>query len=72
MNDPAILLERHMLKHGKSQRQLAHEAGIAEADLSRYLRGRTPSVENAFAIERATRGEVPAKAWVNGNGKRKG
>jgi len=63
--DPVALLARHLEKHKKSQSDLAKQAGIAEAHVSRYLaRLRRPDMENAIRLERATGGEVPALAWA--------
>ncbi len=63
--DGPALIERHLAKHDKSQRELAKEAGIAESHVSRYRRGlRTPGIEKAMALERATNGEVPAESWA--------
>ena len=44
---------------------LAQEAGITNSYLSDLKHGRrSPSLEVAFAIERATGGEVPVASWA--------
>ena len=44
---------------------LAQAVGISASYLSDIKKGnRVPSLRVAFAIERATEGKVPARAWV--------
>lgn len=64
--DGADLLLRHLKKRKLTQAAFARKAGITEAQISRLLsRQRGPSNDTAHAIEAATGGKVPAKAWVS-------
>lgn len=64
--DAADLLWRHIKKKKLTQAAFARLAGLTEAQVSRLLsRKRRPSNDTAHAIEAATDGDVPAKAWVS-------
>lgn len=50
---------------GATQTELSAETGIPQALLSKYVVGRQrPHIDNAVAIERATKGKVPVEQWV--------
>lgn len=50
---------------GKSQRHWAAALNVSEAYLSSLASGRkTPSLDVAVRIERATDGAVPASSWI--------
>lgn len=64
--DAADLLWRYIKRNKLTQAALARKAGITEAQVSRLLsRKRRPSNDTAHAIDAATDGDVPAKAWVS-------
>jgi transcriptional regulator with XRE-family HTH domain len=64
--DAADLLFRHLKRKKLTQAAFARLAGITEAQVSRLLsKKRRPSNDTAHAIDAATGGEVPAKAWVS-------
>jgi DNA-binding transcriptional regulator YdaS (Cro superfamily) len=47
-----------------TRREVADRLGLAETSLNRLCRGvRRPSIEVAFAIEKLTKGKVPAAYW---------
>ncbi len=49
---------------GMTRREVADRLGLAETSLNRLCRGvRRPSIEVAFAIEKLTKGKVPAAYW---------
>ncbi|WP_434612117.1 helix-turn-helix transcriptional regulator [Tabrizicola sp. M-4] len=59
-------LGTHISETGKSQAALAKDLGISRSHMSELVSGaKKPSLELAFAIERATGGAVPASAWVD-------
>jgi hypothetical protein len=47
-----------------TQDRLSQLTGIDQALISKYVRGvQRPQLDNAFAIEDATKGAVPARTW---------
>jgi transcriptional regulator with XRE-family HTH domain len=49
---------------GMTRREVAERLGLAETSLNRLCRGdRRPGFELAFAIEKMTKGKVPAAFW---------
>jgi len=59
-------LHQYLQKNGLSQREFARKIGIHPSAMSRLLSNLTkPDVDLVFAIERATKGAVPAKSWVS-------
>lgn len=71
-------LGAYLRKHGIEQGEFARLSGLPQPMISMWLSGkRSPGLESAFAIEKATGGEVPASAWVglaakpNGSKRRK-
>ena len=53
---------------GKIKLEFAERIGVSPAYLSQMLWWwRRPSLELAVRIERATNGEVPCSAWVDGD-----
>lgn len=50
---------------GAKARTVARAVGLSDAEFSKIRRGRRlPTLEQAFAIERATDGAVPAASWI--------
>jgi transcriptional regulator with XRE-family HTH domain len=50
-----------------SQAQFARLTGTREGQVSAWVRGtRKPSLAEAFRLEKATGGAIPAASWVNG------
>ena len=46
---------------------LARKLGVSPAQVSEWMHGkRRPGIDNAYAIEEATEGEVPVSAWRKG------
>jgi DNA-binding transcriptional regulator YdaS (Cro superfamily) len=49
---------------GKTRREVAEHLGLAETSLNRLCNGaRRPGIELAFAIEKLTKGKIPAEFW---------
>lgn len=62
---PMTKLRTYLLSSGKKQSALASEIGVSKGYLSYLARGlKSPGLDTAFAIERATEGAVPASSWV--------
>jgi len=60
-----VQLKRYIKKLDIDQKKFADAADIAPDFLSHLLRGRKrPSLDTAFRIEEASRGEVDAKLWT--------
>lgn len=60
------ILQTYLSESGLRQADLAQMVGVRQTTISRLARGiLTPSLDLAFAIERATKGAVPAAAWVS-------
>lgn len=58
-------LALYLARSGLRQADLAERVGVQQGTISRLASGLlTPSLDLAFAIERATDGAVPASAWV--------
>lgn len=53
-----------MRKEGLTQVRAADVLGIAQAEVSMYLNGRTPSLERALRFEKATGGAIRPMDWV--------
>lgn len=61
----ATPLGAYLAKHGIEQHEFARSSGLPAPLISMWLSGkRSPGLDSAFAIERATGGEVPATAWL--------
>ncbi|WP_299945299.1 helix-turn-helix transcriptional regulator [uncultured Ruegeria sp.] len=59
------VLANHLAAENISQRDFAVLVESHQSIISRIINGRLrPSLEMAFAIERATNGAVPASHWV--------
>jgi transcriptional regulator with XRE-family HTH domain len=59
-------LKRYLRRTGLSQRQFAIITESQEGQVSAWVRGlRRPSLDEAFRLEAATKGAVPASAWTN-------
>ncbi|MBV7408184.1 helix-turn-helix transcriptional regulator [Maritimibacter sp. DP1N21-5] len=59
------MLTEFFKRSGMTRTAMAEALGIGRAYLSLLENGRKrPSLELAFAIERATNGEVPASSWI--------
>ncbi len=59
-------LKAYLQAKGLLQSQFAKDNGISEGYLSELVSGdKTPGLKVAFAIERATKGAVPAKSWLS-------
>lgn len=60
------LLEKHLADTNTSQSELARKAGLAPSAINKLLKGTrtTPDLATAMAIEDASGGAVPAKAWL--------
>ena len=64
---PAMKFADWFAKSGKSQAQVARDAGVTPQCINQILLGLSrPSLTVAFAIEKATGGKVRAVEWVNG------
>ena len=62
-------LAAHITATGQSQAALASDLGISRSHMSELVSGaKKPSLDLAFAIERATGGAVPASSWVDQEG----
>lgn len=62
-NGPAKL-KAYLGRSGISQAALAKKAGVSEALVSMLLLGRRNAGISAAAIEKATKGAVPATSWL--------
>jgi DNA-binding transcriptional regulator YdaS (Cro superfamily) len=63
--DDMTKLQEHLKSNRISIRDFAARIGVHDSVLSRFSRGLArPSLDTAFAIERATNGAVPASSWV--------
>lgn len=61
----ATLLARYLDSEGITQTEFARSAGIPTPMICQWLSGkRRPGLKNAFAIERATNGAIPASYWT--------
>lgn len=61
----STLLGRYLRKHEESERSFAERVKTAPSVVHRWAAGdRMPETRFAFAIERATHGEVPASYWA--------
>ncbi len=50
---------------GRTREQVAKALGVTKASLDRYCRGeRTPTLGAVLAIEKITRGAIPARSWL--------
>jgi transcriptional regulator with XRE-family HTH domain len=59
------MLAKYLREKGQSQRAFERALDLQPGMLSGYLSGnRRPGLDTAFAIERATNGEVPASSWA--------
>jgi len=59
-------LDHHLKQKNVSRRDFARLINVHESVLSRFCNGLArPALDTAFAIERATDGEVPASSWVS-------
>lgn len=48
-----------------TQEEFAEKSGVPQPLVSRYVTGKgRPHLENALAIEKATDGQVPVRAWT--------
>jgi len=75
MSDPIAALRSYLRSRDEKPSAFAVRAEINESTLFHILSGRrSPGLEKALAIERATGGKVPASAWVtsspSGRGRR--
>jgi transcriptional regulator with XRE-family HTH domain len=58
-------LARYLADKGVTQADLCRLSGIQPPMISEYVNGnRRPGLDAAFAIEKATGGEVPASYWL--------
>lgn len=58
-------LATYLESTGISQNEFARRIGTSGAAVCRWVSGkRTPTAQWAFAIERATKGKVPMRAWA--------
>ena len=61
------MLHHFITQNGTTQAKLAEAIGVSRGYMSELVGGtKTPSLETAFAIERATNGAVPAYSWIEG------
>lgn len=59
-------LAKYIAAGGIRQNELAKRLKLHPSVISRFLNGvARPSLDTAFAIERATNGAVPAESWVS-------
>lgn len=59
------LLQAYIAASGTKQSALAETLGVSRGYLSELVGGtKKPSLDLAFAIQRATDGAVPASSWV--------
>lgn len=63
-----MTLREWMDRGGMTQARAAEILGIAQAEVSMYLRGRTPTLERALKLEAATGGDVRPVDWVQKEG----
>jgi len=62
-------LAAYITATGQSQAALASDLGISRSHMSGLVSGaKKPSLELAFAIQRATSDAVPASSWVDQDG----
>jgi DNA-binding transcriptional regulator YdaS (Cro superfamily) len=58
-------LEQYLTSHDMSQRDFAKLVGVSEPLVCQWRSGqRKPNLDNAFAIERATKGAIKASSWM--------
>lgn len=62
-----MTLREWMDRDDLTQARAAEILGIAQAEVSQYLRGRMPTLERALRFEKATNGAVPPKDWLPQN-----
>ena len=61
----ARLTVAFLIRRDMSQRQLAVDLGVNQAQLNRYIRGQTKiSVEAAVKIEAWSGGNIPVSSWT--------
>jgi transcriptional regulator with XRE-family HTH domain len=59
-------LAQYLTESGVSQAEFGRLAGISSPMICEYVSGkRRPGLDAAFAIERASGGEVPASYWTS-------
>ena len=57
-------LQRYKIEHGLTDDALAAMCGLRREMVCRFRRGkRRPSLDDALAIERVTKGAVPVQSW---------
>ena len=62
------LLTAYLKRERLSQAEFARSIGVTSAIVCMWVAGkRRPGLTSALAIERVTRGEVPAKSWTRGH-----
>lgn len=59
-----MMLREWMDRDGLTQARAAEILGIAQAEVSQYLRGRIPTLERALRFEKATNGDVTTRDWL--------
>lgn len=58
-------LQAYLARTARRQSDLALQVGATQATISRLASGTArPGLDLAFAIERATEGQVPAESWA--------
>lgn len=58
-----MTLREWMDRDGLTQARAAEILGIAQAEVSQYLRGRIPTLERALRFEERTSGDVRPMDW---------
>lgn len=62
-----MTLAEYMNKRELTQVQVGEAIGVPQSMVSRWLSGeKRPNLNHAIAIERWTRGKVPATSWLGG------
>lgn len=66
MSGMANLLKQYLDGKGLTFSGFARDLGVTDSAVWRWAHGeRTPGLDEAYAIEKATGGEVPAVYWLN-------
>lgn len=57
---------QYLKRNGLSQKEFAATVGCSGAHLNEIIKGKkTPGLELAFEIDKATAGEIPLTSWPN-------
>lgn len=58
-------LKKYLKANGLTAKEFSRKAEVDHSQISRYMRGLVkPSLENAYRIEKTTKGKVKMESWI--------